>query len=163
MFTTTSRDEKIAELRRQLEAAEAEKSAQEKRERAELARVQKVAGANHSRLVLALYELLGVEPEHGTTRTVKGEVREVAVDKDETLRTQRLYDLVRGLAERADGDLLDELRLADEEGREERRPRPKPTAPADAADDERDAVEEGTDEHGTSSFDAFSAEHQRTA
>ena len=163
MFTTTNRDEKIEELRRQLEAAEAEKTAQEKREKAELARVQKVAGTNHSRLVLALYELLGVEPEHGTTRTVKGEVREVAVDKDETLRTQRLYELVSKLVQNVDGALLDELKHADEIVREERRPKPKIAAPVDAAKDEQDKVETSDDEERPDISDAFSTEHQRIA
>lgn len=128
MFTQTH-DDRIEELRKQLEEAEAARAEQERKDRARLRHAQKAAGENHTRLALALYDLLGVVPEHGTVRVVKGRRSEVAVDKDETLRTQRLYDMISKLVEGTEGSLLDDLKQADEMGREERRPKQKTVEP----------------------------------
>lgn len=139
MFTTGTRNDKIEELRRQLEAAEAEKAAQDRQDQARLRSAQKAAGANHTRLVLALYDMLGLECEHGTIREVKGRQYEVAVDKDETIRTRRVFDMVSALIENVDESMLGDLRIADELGREKRRPKPRAAmTPADDAADDGD-------------------------
>ncbi len=131
MFTTKNHDDKIEELRKQLAAAEAERLEQQRQAEKALRAAMKHAGENHSRLVLALYDLLDIEPEHGTVRIVKGRQSEVAVDKDETVRTQRCYDIIGTLVEGTDASVLNELKLTDEMGREERKPKPKDLAPQD--------------------------------
>lgn len=164
MFITGDHDQTIEELRRQLEAAEAAKAVQEKEEKALVRAAQRVAGESHTRLALALYELLGVEPEHPGTRTVNGRVREVAADKEEKLRTERLYGMIVELVEQAGPALLDQLRSADEAGRAARRPKRKRETTGDepeasAANEEDDAAD--SFEHQDEAADEFQL--QRTA
>ncbi len=121
MFTTTSHDETIAALRAKLEAAEAAKEAEESSRRAAVDRAKRHAADAHVGLVLALYDLLGVAPEHPGSRVTRGRLTEVAVDRSEVVRTRRLYRIVDALAA-ANPELLEQLQLEDEAGREERRP-----------------------------------------
>lgn len=99
MSTIDEHDAKIKALKAQLEAEEKAKAEKEKEAAAELRRSRRLAGENHSRVVLALYELLGIEPEGETIRVVKGEERVFTIDKDERVRTQKLYAAVRELIE----------------------------------------------------------------
>ncbi|MFT0848861.1 hypothetical protein VR010_14070 [Actinomycetaceae bacterium L2_0104] len=131
MSIKNSRDEKILELRRQLEEVEAEARADEKAEQKRIDQAKRYAGNAHTRTMLALYDLLGIEPEYPTTRRRKdkdgNEVeREVAVDRDETVRSGRLLTIIETLVDSADQELLDRLAREDEEGRLARKPTPKP-------------------------------------
>ncbi|MFE5776885.1 hypothetical protein [Brachybacterium sp. NPDC056505] len=153
MKSTNARDAKIIELRRRLEEAEAEARAEERAEQKEIEKAKKLAGDAHTRAVLGLYELLGIEPEVPNVRRVRGEEREVAVDRDEKLRSSRLLAFVEGLVDGADEGLLERLRDEDESGRQERRPKPKGRAAGTATDlpvgeasePEADGGEEGQD------------------
>lgn len=152
MKKTTQVDQTIAELHRQLEAAQAEKKAAEKAEQKQLERAKRYASDNHTIGVLSLYDELGIEREHERPRRVKGEVRFVATDRDETHRMRRLLTYVRALVEAADPDLIERLQRADRDDRDERKPAPveAPTedvvehaesAPAPSADeDENDGL-----------------------
>lgn len=122
---TKSIDKKVAELRAQLEEAESEKQAAEKAERERIERAKKHAADSHVRAVLGLYDLLGIEPEHPHSRTVKGKVHEVTTDKTEQLRTERLVTLVEKLANEVKPEMLQRLQREDEKGRQQRRPSPK--------------------------------------
>lgn len=145
MRNSQRHDSTIEALRKQLEEAEAARQAEEKAELAAIRRAQRAAGESHTRLVLDLYDLLGVEPEHPSSRVVKGHVREVAVDRAEELRTQRLYDLIEGLAAAAP-EALTRLKEADETGREERRPESKAEVADSAGDSAAESDEGGIDE-----------------
>lgn len=123
MFMTNECDAKLDELRRQLEEAEAQRAREEKEAERLIAAASKAAGDSHTRLSLALYDLLGVEPEHGTTRVVNGQRRDVTLDKDERIRSQRLYDIVATLVRNADKKVLEEAKAADRRGRDERKPK----------------------------------------
>ena len=130
MSTKNSRDERIQELRRQLEEVEAEARAEAKAEQKRIDQAKRYAGDAHTRTMLALYDLLGIEPEYPTTRRRKdkegNEVeREVAVDRDETVRSGRLLSIIEALVDNADQELLDRLAREDEEGRLARKPTPK--------------------------------------
>lgn len=136
MITSKTRNSKIEELRKQLEAAEAEQKAEAKKEELEVRRSQRAAGSNHTKLVLSLYDLLGVEPEHPGSRVVDGKARSVAVDKDEAVRCQRLFDMVEALAEGVDTAALDRLQREDSKDRDSRKPKAKvleSVKPADVA------------------------------
>ena len=131
MSTKNSRDEKILELRRQLEEAEAEARAEAKAEQKRIDQAKRYAGNAHTRTMLALYELLGIEPEYPTIRRRKDKngnevVREVAVDRDETVRSGRLLTIIETIVASSDQELLDRLACEDEEGRLARKPTPKP-------------------------------------
>ena len=131
MSIKNSRDEKILELRRQLEEVEAEARADEKAEQKRIDQAKRYAGNAHTRTMLALYDLLGIEPEYPTTRRRKdkdgNEVeREVAVDRDETVRSGRLLTIIETIVASSDQELLDRLACEDEEGRLARKPTPKP-------------------------------------
>lgn len=132
MFMNTERDAKLDALRRQLEEAEAQKAREQKEAERLIAAASRAAGGSHTRLTLALYDLLGVEPEHGTTRLVNGQRRDVTLDKDERIRSQRLYDIVAALVRNADERTLSELQSADRRGREERKPKSTKKAGPDA-------------------------------
>jgi len=134
MKKTMKIDQTIAELRRQLEAAEADRKAAEKAEQRALEQAKKYASDNHSRTVLALYDELGIDAEHQRPRRVNDQVRYVATDRDETHRTRRLLTYVRALREAADPDLLEELTRADQDDRDERKPTPVPVATETAAE-----------------------------
>ena len=126
-----SRDKKIFELRRQLEEVEAEALAEAKAEQKRIDQAKRYAGNAHTRTMLALYDLLGIEPEYPTTRRRKdkdgNEVeREVAVDRDETVRSGRLLVIIETIVASTDEDLLERLAREDEEGRLTRKPTPKP-------------------------------------
>lgn len=141
MFTTTSHDETIAALRAKLEAAEAAKEAEETSRRAAVDKAKRHAADAHVGLVLALYDLLGVDPEHPGSRITRGRLTEVAVDRSEVVRTQRLYRIVEALAA-ANTELLEQLQLEDEVGREERRPAPRefPAATSAITDADEDLL-----------------------
>lgn len=141
MFTTTSHDETIAALRAKLEAAEAAKEAEETSRRAAVDKAKRHAADAHVGLVLALYDLLGVDPEHPGSRITRGRLTEVAVDRSEVVRTQRLYRIVEALAA-ANTELLEQLQLEDEAGREERRPAPRefPAATSAITDADEDLL-----------------------
>lgn len=149
MFTTKNRDTKIKELRKQLEAAEAEQKKAQKAEEQVIRRAQKAAGDNHTRLALSLYELLDVEPEHSTTRIVDGRKTTVAVDKDESLRTERLYTMVEAMLEALDPSALEKIQRADRKGRDDRRPETKKASPK--AQPDKQEVQSSTE--STSSAD----------
>ncbi|GAB3563266.1 hypothetical protein [Spelaeicoccus albus] len=125
MITKKNRTSKVEELRRQLEEAEKAERARDKAEGLALRRAKKAAGDNHTRLALSLYDLLGVEPEQPTIRVIDGERKTVAVDKDESLRSQRLFDMVEEIVEKADPSLVERLKRADNQGRNERKPKAK--------------------------------------
>lgn len=131
MSTKNSRDEKILELRRQLEEVEAEARAEEKAEQKRIDQAKRYAGNAHTRTMLALYDLLGIEPEYPATRRRKDKdgnevVREVTVDRDETVRSGRSLTYIEAIVDSANQDLLDRLAREDEEGRLARKPTPKP-------------------------------------
>lgn len=131
MSMKSSRDEKIQKLRRQLEEAEAEARAEAKAEQKRIDQAKRYAGNAHTRTMLALYDLLVIEPEYPTTRRRKdkdgNEVkREVAGDRDETVRSGRLLTIIEAIVDSADQELLDRLAREDEEGRLSRKPTPKP-------------------------------------
>ncbi|WP_062946856.1 hypothetical protein [Brachybacterium sp. sponge] len=132
MFTTTSHDETIAALRAKLEAAEAAKEADEASLRAAVDKAKRHAADAHVGLVLALYDLLGVDPEHPGSRITRGRLTKVAVDRSEVVRTQRLYRIVAAFAA-SNPELLEQLQLEDEAGREERRPAPREVPAATSA------------------------------
>ena len=125
----TSIDTKIEQLRLQLEAAEREKAETERRERDTIRRAMRDAGESHTRTVLALYELLSIEPEYPGTRTVKGQRRAVATDKAERVRSERLLTMIEAIVAEADTTLLDRLQREDERGRADRRPQRKVVEP----------------------------------
>lgn len=124
-MSTKKIDVEIEALKAKLAEAEAEKQVEQKKERAALAKAMKHAGENHSRTMLSLYELLGVEPEHTMTRLSRGVEVQVAVDRDETLRSRRLLTLVEGLVAAIGSDVLGGLQQLDHEDRDTRKPQPK--------------------------------------
>lgn len=146
-------DQRVAELKAQLEEAEKQQEAAERERRARIDKAKKHAGDSRVEAVDSLYEVLGIEPEHPHTRTVKGKVHEVTADKDEKLRTERLVAFVQKLVDEAKPGVVDRLRKEDEAEREERRPKPKAQAPAAASADARQG-DEG---------DAQEAEEQQAA
>lgn len=122
MINSKNRMTKVEELRKQLEEAEKEQKAQDKANVLAMRRAKKAAGDSHTRLALSLYDLLEVKPEHPTTRITDGETKSVAVDKDETLRSQRLVEMITTIIDKADPSLLNQLKRTDREGRDERKP-----------------------------------------
>lgn len=142
-------------LDQQAETARLIKEA-EKAQEAKVAVAAKAAkknGAAYAGLVLDLCEALGVEQEHPRIRKGAGGGQvEIATDSSNELLLNRLRDVLDRIIDAADQDLLDELKLADDEGRDQRRDereasRKSGTTPADAdaeADDD-EADDEGTD------------------
>lgn len=113
-------DTEIADLEAKLKKARADKAADERAEKTALARAKRVAGDNHTKAMTKLYDLLDVEPEMAQKRTVKSAVKSFAVDRDETLRSQRLVTMVEGLLKGAGSDVSQRLRAEDEKGRKDR-------------------------------------------
>lgn len=151
-------NDKIAELRRQLEEAEAEQKAAEREEERRISKAKRLAGANHTRTVLDLYELLGIEPEHEGVRMVNGTPRPVSTDKDERHRTQRLFEFIEGLVEEANASVLGNLHTADDESRDSRRPQPKDEAADEFDDEAEDDDDEGlADTEDEPSFNGYSS------
>lgn len=116
----TTTDNEIKELEAKLKAARADLAADERREKNTLARAKRIAGTNHTKAVLKLYDLLDVEPELTQKRTVNGKVKDFAVDRDETLRADRLVTMIKSLLDETDDDVLKVLRTEDEDGRKDR-------------------------------------------
>ncbi len=155
-MSTKKIDAEIEALRAKLAAAEAEREAEAKKEQTAIAKAKKHAGDSHTRTMIALYELLGIEPEHGTTRVSRGKSVQVAADRDEKVRSQRLFTAVESLVEAADEDVLARLHRDDEEGREERRPQPK-VREADAAGELDDEPQHQSDDEPRSTFSSYAA------
>lgn len=134
-------DAEIEQLQRQLEAAQKAKADEEKKEKARIAQAKKHAGESHTRVALELYDLLDVQPEAKVTRTVR--------DRDETVRTQRLLDMVTEIVGAADPALLDRLKHDDRSGVDARAPKPRKSstaAPSPTDDDEGGAPADGRHE-----------------
>src|SRR5690606_4795070 len=134
-------------LKAKLAEAEAEKKAEEKKHRAALARVRKYAGESHARTMLELYELLGVDPEHSTTRMSRGTEVRVNVDRDETVRSRRLLTIIEGLVDAVDDDVLAELQRADREDRDSRKPKPKTRRAEPVAEYQHEEAEDVSSAH----------------
>ncbi|WP_127097464.1 hypothetical protein [Brachybacterium saurashtrense] len=118
-------DAEIEQLQRQLEAAQKAKADEEKKEKARIAQAKKHAGESHTRVALELYDLLDVQPEAKVTRTVR--------DRDETVRTQRLLDMVTEIVGAADPALLDRLKHDDRSGVDARAPKPRKSSTSASA------------------------------
>ncbi|GAB3616582.1 hypothetical protein GCM10027416_11390 [Okibacterium endophyticum] len=143
----------LERIRKQQEELAAQLKAAEREEREEQRRIRdagKRAGESYAEVVLPLYDLLGVEPEHTTKRTTdeRGEI-EVTTDPKERIRAARVLTMLEEIIEHADKGLIERLRREDAAGREERR-REREAAratKADADEPEDDPDEpEGSDE-----------------
>jgi hypothetical protein len=139
-MSTKKIDAEIEQLQRQLEAAKKAKADEEKAEKARIGRARKHAGDNHTRAVLELYDRLSIDPEVSVSRVTR--------DRDETVRTHRLLDMLDAIIDAADPALLDSLRRADAQGVAERTPTPRPkpsSAPAADESDHHDEVDSDDD------------------
>lgn len=117
-------DARLAELRQQMAREERAEQSRQVTAQRHLVQAHKEAGKSHTRVVLDLYDLLGIAPEHPRQRVIStgDEQRTVPVsaDKDEKLRTQRLYHLVEQLLQLVTEEDLKSLQEADAAGRDER-------------------------------------------
>lgn len=155
VITMKKIDAEIEQLQRQLEEAQKAKADEEKKEKARIAQAKKHAGESHTRAVLELYDLLEIDPEARVTRTVR--------DRDETVRTQRLLDMVADIVGAADPALLERLKREDRSGVEDRTPKPRrstASAPAPADDVE---VDDADDEPAPSSLTPSPTPYQSVA
>lgn len=140
VITMKKIDAEIEQLQRQLEEAQKAKADEEKKEKARIAQAKKHAGESHTRAVLELYDRLSIDPEVSVSRVTR--------DRDETVRTQRLVDMLDAIIDAADPALLDSLRRADAQGVAERTPTPRPkpsSAPAADESDHHDEVDSDDD------------------
>lgn len=108
-----------AEMEREIKEAEKTQEAKEAIAR----KASKKNGAAYAGLVLDLYELLGIEPEHPRVRKSGDGGRDVEISTDpaDGIRLGRLRGMLEEIIGAADQSLLDELKRADEAGRDERR------------------------------------------
>lgn len=106
-----------AEMARQIKEAEKEQAARE----AAAAKVAAKNGAAYAGLVLDLYDVLDVEPEHPRTRNSKTGPVEIPTDPGEELRLSRLSEMLEHIIGAADQGFIDALKAADRQGRDQRR------------------------------------------
>lgn len=139
-------------MQKEIELAQqrlAEAKAKQRAEEARLKAMVEHAGVSYAKLVNKLYDRLGIEPEHPSIRQTKRGPVEVSADKDEALRTQRLYEVLVAVLDAADADLIETLRLEDAETRDRHRDeRTKDSGPArsDDSDHSDDDDADGTAE-----------------
>lgn len=152
--------EQRAEMERQIKEAQQEQQAEENA-------AKKAAERNptaYGLIVHGLYERLGVEAEHPSIRRSRnGGETEIATDTDESLRTERLMDVLGKLIDAADDELLEELKVEDDLGRdarrdereEARRKREAKAADADAAADDDAEDDQDVDEENSAAYAQF--------
>lgn len=118
-------DARLADLRQRMAREERAEQSRQVTAQRHLVQAHKDAGKSHSRVVLDLYDLLGIAPEHPRQRVIStgDEQRTVPVstDKDEKLRAQRLHHLVEQLVQMVPEEDLKALQEADAFGLDDRR------------------------------------------
>lgn len=107
-----------AEVQRRIELAERAQKAKEGIAR----KAASKNGAAYAALVLDLCDELGIEQEHPRVRVDKNDREvEISTDPNDSLRMQRLRDILERIIEAADPAVLEELKRADDTGRDQRR------------------------------------------
>lgn len=149
--------EQQAEMARQIKEAERAQRAKE----VVAEKAAKKSGPAYAGLVLDLCEVLGLEQEHPRIRKGAGGDRvEIAADPNGDLLLARLRDMLERIINEADQDLLDELKLSDDQGRNERRDKrekSKRSTEDEGGGEDEDEVDADAEEYGIDGGEAAGA------